>query len=117
MSGAGCGAVVVNAAANGGETSPAPALPGLRGAAARVVPWALGRATDVLARGARRQLALRAPAANDVAPSADERVVLNILAALKAGDRATAARASDWLVRGTHRDALLRALQPVADAV
>jgi len=44
-------------------------------------------------------------------------VVLNIIAALASGDREGAERASEWLVRPTHRDALLRALSPVADAV
>ena len=107
----GCGAAVVNGAA-GTVAAPAPA-PFLRGAAARVVPWSLSRAAAVLHSHARR--IVRSGEGLEASP--DERVVINIIEALGRGDRDAALHASEWLVRPSGREALLRALQPAADGL
>jgi|GEM_PF-4508372 len=89
------------------------ALPGLCGAASRVVPWALSRTVGLLGYAARRPLRLGAPG-DAVTPN--ETVLLNIIGALRIGDRDRAESAALWLVGAAHVDALLRALTPVADA-
>lgn len=120
-----CGSVAVN----GGPTNSSAAngnavlAPGLRGAAARVVPWALARAVGLLSYAGRRPARFAPAGANAGEPTAmpaatpDERVILNIVGALARGDRAGAERAAEWLVRPVHRDALLRALTPAAEAI
>ena len=113
-----CGAMIGGMAIGGGAANANGVVaqaPGLRGAATRVVPWALARAVGLLDYAARRPV--RFGGEDEPGATPDERVVLNIVAALSRGDRMGAERAAEWLVRPAHRDALLRALEPIADAV
>ena len=107
-----CGAVAVGSGAANGNMREV-VMPGLRGASARVVPWALARAMGLLGYAARRPLRL----GQTDEPSPDERVILNVIGALSRGDAEGATQAAEWLVKPAHNGALLRALQPVADAV
>ena len=85
----------------------------LRGAQARLVPWAMGRAVAILGRSGRRPLRLGEGAGF----TPDERAVVNILDLLGRGDRDAAQAAAQWLVRSDARDGLLRALEPAAAAL
>ena len=81
-------------------------------AAGRVVPWAMGRAADVVQSFGRRPFV-----GGQAEPSAAERTILAIVDALGKGDEALAEMQAQWLVRPNGRGPLLRALGAAADAL